>query len=384
MLALCILAALAGADEPPAAMVLKSDGATAAIGKTTRNLRDGDMVPAGAALKSGKGELYLLIRATGTTEKLAAGRTATLRATGCVGAGVTRSRRKISSAQLARLQKLIGGSGGIGFLRGKPREVVGNGIYPIHTGVIDTSKPSFRWAAVEGAESYTAVLFSGSKGSLKEEWRQTTKKPALDWPSGVSALKPGAPRTWAVLVKVKGKEKPTVLVADVEFTVMDEDTARDAVALRGLTESKDSGDWLLAAVAYEAIAAYDLALAQYLRVDKARPGQKQVLEALKYCYKLAKDEAKVKEVEARLKKLKVQPKKEGESLTAEEEAWLKEMVAAEKKDVDKKNLEKAFKESSHAVRRGLYGIFLKIKHEGAAGWRGQPECSGTGRSVSTT
>jgi hypothetical protein len=231
--------------------------------------------------------------------------------------------------------------------------VTGSGICPIHTGVLDTGRPSFRWKVVEGAESYRFLLFSGSKGSRKQEWAGTTKVPGLMFPDTEPPPKPGTQYTWSVLAKVKGKEKPIVLVADAEFSVMDEDMAR---ALRRLTESKDSGDWLLAAFAYEAISAYDLAVAQYERVARARPSQGRVLLALESLYELARDEVKLKEIGPRKEKLWGPDEKKGTPLTPQEEVWIGELLAAEKKARERKLVEKEFREGSHDDRKAIYKL----------------------------
>src|SRR5262249_17970070 len=46
--------------------------------------------------------------------------------------------------------------------------------------------------------------------------------------------------------------------------------------------------------------------------------------------------------------------RKGSPLTADEQKWLTEILAAEKKDEEKKKLEKEFKEGSHNDRKAMY------------------------------
>ncbi len=308
MQALVAAMLLAGAGDAPAAMALKAgDGATVQEGAAAaRPLRDGDMVPAGAAVTAGKGDVLLFLRGNGTAWQIKAGEKAVVGEARCTPAAVQLKRRGVSAAQLESIGKLMGERGGVGSLRrGPPGGKAGAGIWPLHTSNVATLRPSFRWEAVDGADFYEVRFYSGEEGGFHKEWFARTTKPALTFPEKAAALSHGLTRNWEVWVKKKGKEALEPVVLSAWFGVLEEGPMKDAAAVKELADGKETADWLLAGVAYESLGLYGEALEQYLKVDKARPDQVEVLKGIELCHRLARDTAKVKEARARLAKLGV-------------------------------------------------------------------------------
>jgi hypothetical protein len=199
--------------------------------------------------------------------------------------------------------------------RGKPAgDKTGAEIRPLHTAVVATLRPSFRWAGVKDAEYYRFRLLSGEEGGFHEEWTARTDKPSLEFPEKdekgrkVEALTHGVTRNWEVSVKRKGKDGLEPLVVSTWFAVLEERPAKEVAGLKELTGSKDPADWMLAAAAYQALDMHGEALDQFMKVDKARPGRERVLRSLVYFHGLARDSVRADEARERLKKLGVELK----------------------------------------------------------------------------
>jgi hypothetical protein len=271
LLPLGLLLALS-APPAPAALVLQADSAATLVRDKAapRPLRDLDLLLPGDRIQAGKAALRLVVLSDGHSERVLAGKEATVQAAGCQpAASVEHERGKLSAGQVARLRKLArSGLGAVLVVRGLQGT-------PLQGSTIQNRRPTLSWSAVPGATSYDVRLFDPDLGL---EWKASTRAPSLKYPAKQSDLPWGAACSWEVVAHLKdGKPK---LVLESKFNVIEEEAQPVLAGLKPMVAGDDPAGWLLAAAVFEAHGVYEEAFPLYEKYNAKRPDQPRILRIL--------------------------------------------------------------------------------------------------------
>lgn len=313
MLALFASLLFTGAPEEPAsvAMVVRIQGAVALTrpgGQAARAwtmdlLRPGDRltVPDGGAA-------HVFFMEDGHKEVLAAGKTATVQASGCTPppAVARKLPSRLGKAALKNLKEDLqaGRLGGV-LLRG-PDDPLPPVLTPLPGANILSARPTLSWPAAKGATGYVVELFTGpDTKDLQKVWRLETKDHQLPFPAKQPDLQSVTYR-WSVVARSKEDDfKEIVSLRQATFSVATRRERRLLEEAKKLGSSDDPADVLLAIGLYESRAVHDEALKLYEKLVKQTPEQARFHEALARYYEaggrpeLAKPE---RDTAARLRK----------------------------------------------------------------------------------
>jgi hypothetical protein len=305
LLAVAVVVPAADAPAPAVAMVLTVKGTvTLEVSQAKpRNLLAMDMLLAGdKPTAEAKAETLIVFLADGHLERLKSKAAATVAVEGCMPAEAVEridGGKKIGDGQLAGLRQMArSGRGGIGTIRGdvpaRPPVVT-----PMLGAVVIGTRPTLSWPAKDGARGYKVELRSGD--DQRSEWKSPATDPRLPFPDKEKELKLGAKYNWRVTALL-ADDKEEVLVKS-HFLVATQREADELTQLEPLAKSKDAGDKLLAAVAYESRGVFDEALRLYEQLAEAAPKEGNFQAALAYYYERAGRPDKAKTARDRAREL---------------------------------------------------------------------------------
>ncbi len=302
--------ALAG-DRPesrPVAIVLEVKGSVQLQRGTDkgRPLRALDLLEADDQLQVGNGAAArFVLLVDGTVERTLKGGAVRVGEKGAIPRQSVESvPGNLPSRTLRALrEKVRGNRGGLGVLRGNPVPVP-MAVAPIPGATVLAERPVLSWPSSGNAEGFQIEIVAAGDTNRAVVWKGTATKAPFPLPKDVK-LKPGDSYRW----EVRGTKDGNVgaVVGAGEFLLATEALRKAAQPLRKFAESKNFADRVLAAASYEAINAYDEALALYEALAREAPEQARLQAALANYYDRGGQTAKARQARQKASELERAP-----------------------------------------------------------------------------
>ena len=144
-------------------------------------------------------------------------------------------------------------------------------VTPIFGATVASDRPALAWRATKEAGSYRVRLIAGTG---RELWQAAAEGQRLAYPEGEPSL------LWGYLYRWEVSEGAGRVLVRSEFTVATRSEAERMERVLPLARGSDAADLLGAALVYARLRAWDEALAAFERLDRLRPSEPAVRDAL--------------------------------------------------------------------------------------------------------